>query len=149
MTKLKSRTHRRPTLSKHMTDFGIFYPRGHIVVAFAKREDAEKVRRDLLTGGYDPADCLLSTAIEVKKRAQHNLDDHTGFLARLGKSDEAVGQRLEAAKRGSTFLLIYAPGDLQGRARNERGPTGVVRIRQPLPSLRHPGSEVVRRQTGH
>jgi hypothetical protein len=106
-------------LSKNMTDFGIFYPRGHIVVAFGKREDAEKVRRELMTGGYDPADCLLSTARDVAKRARRNLDDHTGFLARLGKSDEAVRQRLEAAKRGSTFLLIYAPGDLEAeRAMN-------------------------------
>ena len=32
-------------LSK-MTQFGIFYPRGHVIVAFRSREDAEKVRRD-------------------------------------------------------------------------------------------------------
>jgi hypothetical protein len=41
-------------LSK-MTQLGIFYPRGHLVVAFRSR-DAAKVQRDLLTGGYDPAD---------------------------------------------------------------------------------------------
>jgi hypothetical protein len=32
----------------------------------------EKVRRDLMTGGYDPADCVLSTARELAKRARRN-----------------------------------------------------------------------------
>jgi len=102
-----------------MSDFGIFYPRGHLVVAFGKRQDAEQVRRDLLAGGYDPADCLLATAEEVAEGARRNLEDHTGFLARLGKSDEALARHLEAAKHGATFLLIYAPGDLESeRAMN-------------------------------
>jgi hypothetical protein len=102
-----------------MSDFGIFYPRGHLVVAFGRREDAEQVRRDLLTGGYDPADCLLATSGEVAEAARRNLENHTGFLARLGKSDEAVRKHLEAAREGDTFLLIYAPGDTESeRAMN-------------------------------
>ena len=51
---------------QEMTDFGVFYPRGHLVGAFPRREDAERVRRDL-----------------------------------------------RAAEAGSTFLVIYAPGDLE------------------------------------
>lgn len=94
-----------------MTDFGIFYPRGHLVAAFAKKEDAERVQRDLITGGYDPADCLLFTARQVAESAEKNLEDNTGMLARLGRSDEAVRKHLEAARQGDTFLLIYAPGD--------------------------------------
>lgn len=94
-----------------MSDFGIFYPRGHLVVAFGKRQDAERVRRDLLTGGYDAKDCLLATAAEVAKRAARNLEDHTGFIARLGSSDEAVRRHLDAARHGDSFLLIYAPSD--------------------------------------
>lgn len=54
-----------------MTQFGIFYPRGHLVVAFQNQEDA--------------------------RNAQKNLEDHTGLLARLGKSDEAVRTHLNAA----------------------------------------------------
>ncbi len=100
-------------MQKHMSDFGIFYPRGHLVVAFGKREDAERVQRDLLTGGYDPKDCLLATAAEVARGAERNLDDHTGFFARLGSSDEAVRKHLDAARHGDSFLLIYAPTDLE------------------------------------
>jgi hypothetical protein len=103
----------------NMTDFGMFYPRGHIVAAFPKRPDAERVQRDLFAGGYDPNDCLLFSAEEVSRNAKQNLEQNTGFLARLGKSDEAVRAHLRAAEKGSTFLVIYAPGDLEAeRAMN-------------------------------
>jgi hypothetical protein len=102
-----------------MTDFGIYYPRGHLVVAFRRREDAERVRQDLLTGGYDPQDCMLFTAEEVARNAQRNLEEHKGLLARLGKSDEAVQAHLKAAREGCTFLFIYAPSELEAdRAMN-------------------------------
>jgi hypothetical protein len=98
---------------RQMTDFGMFYPRGHLVAAFGRREDAERVRRDLLAGGYDEEDCLLVTSGEVAESARRNLADRQGPLSRLGRSDEAVGAHLRAAENGSTFLVIYAPGDLE------------------------------------
>jgi hypothetical protein len=102
-----------------MTDFGTFYPRGHLVAAFPKREDADRVRRDLLTGGYDPHDCQLFPAEAVARNARRNLEENTGFLATLGRSDEAVEAHLAAADKGSTFLVIYAPSDLEAeRAMN-------------------------------
>ncbi|MGJ0492434.1 hypothetical protein [Methylobacter sp.] len=93
------------------TDFGIFYPLGYLVVAFPKQEDAQQVQQDLITGGYDRSDCEVYSSEEVAAAAERNLADNTGFLARLGWSDEAVKTHLEAAKQGSAFLLIYAPGD--------------------------------------
>lgn len=93
------------------TSFGIFYPLGYLVVAFPKQEDALQVQRDLITGGYDRADCELHASEAVAAAAQRNLTDNTGFLARLGWADEAVKTHLEAARQGSAFLLIYAPGD--------------------------------------
>jgi hypothetical protein len=102
-----------------MTDFGMFYPRGHLVVALPRREDAERVRRDLLAGGYDDEDCILVPAEQVAESARRNLEDHQGPLSRLGRSDEAVGAHLRAAEKGSTFLVIYAPGELESeRAMN-------------------------------
>ena len=89
-------------MAKDLTDFGILYPRGHIVAVFHQGEDAEKARRDLLTGGYDPADCVLATPEQVAEGARKNLQDHTGFLSTLGKSDEAVAMHLEAAEQGHT-----------------------------------------------
>lgn len=93
------------------TSFGIFYPIGYLVVGFPKPEDAQQVQRDLLTGGYEQADCSLYTCEEVAAAAERNLADNKGFLARLGKSDNAVQVHLDAARQGATFLLIYAPGD--------------------------------------
>ncbi len=93
------------------TDFGVFYPLGHIVVAFPKYEDALGVQQDLVVGGYDLADCVIHKSEEVAAAAASNLRESTGWLARLGKSDEAVQAHLNAAKQGATFMLIYAPGD--------------------------------------
>jgi hypothetical protein len=101
-----------------MTQFGVFYPRGYIVAALGSRGDAERVRRDLLAGGYDDQDCVLVTSEEVKEEAGASLSN-IGFLATLGKIDEAVRRHLQAAEKGATFLLIYAPGDLEAeRAMN-------------------------------
>jgi hypothetical protein len=92
------------------TSFGIFYPTGWIVVAFPKREYAEQVRHDVLTGGYDEADCKLVRSDEVIPSAQAQLDD-SGWLGKLGMADEMIGRHLDAANRGSTFLLIHALSD--------------------------------------
>lgn len=114
-----------PRTAPQTTDFGIFYPVGYLVVAFPTHEAAQQAQRDLMTGGYEPGDCLLATSAEVAAAAERNLNDHTGFLARLGKSDEAVQVHLTAAQQGASFLLIYAPGDTDvARAMNviRRGP---------------------------
>jgi hypothetical protein len=91
-----------------LTDFGVFYPTGYIVAAFEREEDAQQVRQDLMTGGYHPCECQIASAEFVAETAQHNIDS-TGFLARLGASIKFVESHLEAARRGATFLLIYAP----------------------------------------
>jgi hypothetical protein len=108
-----------PPNPTEMTQFGIFYPVGYIVVGFPKTGDAQQAQRDLMSGGYNEGDCRLYSADEVADTAAHNLDANTGFLARLGRSDEAVQKHLDAAREGSTFLLIYAPGDIDSaRAMN-------------------------------
>lgn len=93
------------------TDFGIFYPVDYLVVAFAHQEDAQQVQKDLLAGGYDSADCAQYSSSEVATAAQGNLDEHTGFFARLGWSSKAVQIHLDAALDGAAFLMIFAPGD--------------------------------------
>ena len=103
-----------------MTDLGgIFYPVGYLVAAFPEEVQAQQVRRDLLTGGYEEADCVLYQSDEVAKATQQNLEQNTSWLSLLGKSDEALRVHLASAKRGASFLLIHAPGDTEaGRAMN-------------------------------
>ena len=46
------------------TQFGVFYPLGH-VVALQSREDAERIRQLLLDGGYDERDVILWDSAQV------------------------------------------------------------------------------------
>lgn len=92
------------------TSFGIFYPSGWTVVAFATEDAAQRVRRDLLTGGYSEDDCRMLRPEQVIPAAKGQLND-AGFLAQLGMADDMVARHLAAAKRGGTFLVIYAPSD--------------------------------------
>jgi hypothetical protein len=98
------------TESKLPTEFGIFYPTGWTVVAFKDKASAERVQRDLSTGGYDPEDCMLVTAKDVIPAAQEQLEG-ADWLARLGKADEMVEKHLQAAQGGSAFVIVYAPTD--------------------------------------
>jgi hypothetical protein len=68
----------------------------------------EKVRQDLVSGGYEPSECEIASAEFMADAAQRNINS-AGLLARLGASIKFVKSHLEAAKRGATFLLIYAP----------------------------------------
>lgn len=112
--------------SNRLTDVGgIFYPVGYLVAAFPERAHAERVRKELMTGGYDAGDCELFSSAQVAKASERNLEENTGFLATLGRSDEYVRKHLESAQEGASFLLIYAPGDTDTeRAMNviRRGP---------------------------
>lgn len=92
------------------TDFGLFYPVGHIVAAFPNQQDALRVRDDLMRGGYDADDCVVYNSEEVARMISENLEE-AGWLARLGKTDEALQKHLEAAQRHDAFALIYAPCD--------------------------------------
>ena len=47
------------------TQFGVFYPLGHVVVALQSREDAERMRQLLINGGYDERDVTLWSGSEV------------------------------------------------------------------------------------
>jgi hypothetical protein len=95
-----------------MTDLGgVFYPIGYLVAAFPERAQAEQVQSDLRTGGYDEGDCLLYRSDEVANATQQDLEQHSSWLSQLGQSDDALRVHLASAKRGSSFLLIYAPSD--------------------------------------
>jgi hypothetical protein len=96
---------------KYSTSFGLFYPVGYLVVGFQSKEDALRVQQDLITGGYEPDDCAFFSCKEVVEAATKNLN-HGHFLPRLGAADKMIEKHLEAAKEGSSFLVIYAPDRL-------------------------------------
>ena len=50
-----SNEHQQPPVP---TQFGVFYPLGHVVVALRSQEDAERMRQLLMDGGYDERDVM-------------------------------------------------------------------------------------------
>ncbi len=92
------------------TDFGAFYPTGHIVIAFEQYEKANRVCEELKSEGFKEQDCELHRSEEVADTARRNLEN-TGLMARVGKSVAAIKEHLHAAENGATFLLVHAPND--------------------------------------
>jgi hypothetical protein len=52
------------------TQFGVFYPLGHVVVALESHEDAERMRQLLIDGGYDEPDVTLWSGPQVATGAR-------------------------------------------------------------------------------
>jgi hypothetical protein len=94
------------------TQFGAFYPLGHVVVAMSSREDAEHLRQRLIDGGYDEPDVTLWSSSEVAAAARE-LQQSAGVIARIfGAEIAAVDRHIELADAGNTFVVAYCPSDL-------------------------------------
>lgn len=99
-------------------EFGVFYPTGYLIAAFPSQDAARVVQQDLMTGGYLKQDCELYAPKEVAAGARANYE-RAGVLSRVGTSAERVNEHLHAAEQGATFLLLYAPTELEAeRAMN-------------------------------
>jgi hypothetical protein len=104
-----SNEHQPPSVP---TQFGVFYPLGHVVVAFPSREDAERMRQLLLDGGYDERDVTLWSDSEVAVGARE-LRQSSSVIAKIfGAELEAMDKHIELADAGHTFLVAYSPSDL-------------------------------------
>jgi hypothetical protein len=68
--------------------FGAFYPLGYVVLAFAERQVAERVRQQLLNDRFEEAD---------------------GFASALGGETKIMEKHRDLAKSGATFLMVFAP----------------------------------------
>lgn len=91
-------------------DFGAFYPRGHVVMAFTRQAESDQVVRDL-------KDLRLSTALprevtsaQMIEFAERNIQQ-VGVIATLGTSVTTLQGFLEAARAGAVFLIVPAPDD--------------------------------------
>lgn len=93
-----------------MRDFGAFYPTGHMVVAFAREDDSERVLHELQALGSEFADCVGYSAREMAEFAEQNLDE-AGIIASFGASLSTVQSFLDAARQGASFLIIPTPDD--------------------------------------
>ncbi len=89
------------------TDFGLFYPMGYVIAAFPGAEPAERVRGDLLTGGYDESDVIRVPAQAMARTAGESVEN-AGFIASFGATKHVMETYRELAREGCDFLLIHA-----------------------------------------
>jgi hypothetical protein len=97
---------------KPPTQFGIFYPRGYVVVAFRTLQDAERMQWSLIEGGYAENDIKLLDTKRVLEGASADLEQLNPLVRALGAEAQATESHRAGAEAGHTFLVAYAPSDL-------------------------------------
>jgi hypothetical protein len=95
------------------TQFGIFYPRGYVVVALRTPEAAERMRRSLLEGGYAEDDIKMLDTQRVLEGATADLEQLHPLVRALGSEVQATESHQAGASAGHTFLVAYAPSELE------------------------------------
>jgi hypothetical protein len=88
--------------------FGVFAPIGYLVIAFPGEAEATQAREALLTGGYEDDEALMFSSQQVISDIENTRAD-ISILAYMGAERRHQKQHLEYAKRGSVFLVVYAP----------------------------------------
>lgn len=92
--------------------FGVFYPTGHVLIAFAKDAPAKDARQDLLRGGYEKDEVIYQSADYVVSEID-KLRPHISLLAQLGSQAEQMERHYELSKQGCAWLIVYAPTDAE------------------------------------
>jgi hypothetical protein len=96
------------------TSFGIFSPRGYVVMAFATEADAKQAREALISHGLKGDSItflgsrdMLDQIMKEEKEAEK--------IYQLGQEREKADRFAEFARSGSGFLAVYAPKDKDSR----------------------------------
>jgi hypothetical protein len=95
--------------------FGMFYPRGYVIVAFKGEDDASRVRQQLIDGGYDDEDVLLMDSAQVLEGSTADLEHLSPLIRALGSEPDLMEGHRAGAEAGQTFLIAYAPSDLDAQ----------------------------------
>jgi hypothetical protein len=105
---------RKMTKADMPTSFGIFSPTGHVVMAFATDADANKASAALQGAGVKADSILHYSPSEVLDLIKPTEDtDQKAY--QLGQETEKVDRYAELAKKGSGFLVVFAPKDADSK----------------------------------
>jgi hypothetical protein len=99
-------------VSKRPEQHGVFYPRGYVIITFESAQKAEDVRRRLLEGGYEEEDVEVMDTERVKRGTSEDLKHLSPVIRALGNEEDLIRGHQTQAAEGNTFLLAYAPSDL-------------------------------------
>lgn len=91
-------------------DFGVFYPRGHMVVAFQAHANLEQLAQGLKDLGQATTDHLEVTSHQMIEFAERNIQE-AGVIATLGTSVTTLQGFLDAARKDAVFLIVPTPDD--------------------------------------
>jgi hypothetical protein len=92
--------------------FGMFYPRGYVILAFRAEEEAERVWQLLVDGGYDEDDVRVMDRARVMEGSSGDLEHLSPLIKLLGSESDILESHKSGAASGQTFLIAYAPSDL-------------------------------------
>jgi len=81
-------------------------------VAFRTLEDAERMQWSLVEGGYTEDDIKLLDTKRVLEGASADLEQLNPLVRALGAEAQATESHKAGAAAGHTFLVAYAPSDL-------------------------------------
>jgi len=101
--------HKQSDLNKG-TEGQLFYPRGFIVIAFTRAEDAQQAVERLQDGGLPSDDLTIVDPESMRQQAAENLE-HPSIFAAMGSSVKVRQEQFELASSGCTFVLIDATRD--------------------------------------
>lgn len=98
------------------TLFGIFYPTGYVLSVFEDSADAEGAGAGLRNAGFADDDLVLASGADVLAYS-HVLRGNPSLFTRFerfvsrvyGDETHLADEVVELAKRGHTFVAVYAP----------------------------------------
>ena len=99
-------------VSKRPEQHGVFYPRGYVIITFQTAQKAEDMRQRLLDGGYEEEDVEVMDTERVKRGTSEDLKHLSPVIKALGSEGDLIRGHQTQAAEGNTFLLAYAPSDL-------------------------------------
>jgi hypothetical protein len=105
----------RLDMSQRPTKFGMFYPRGYVIVTFSDAAAAELVRQQLLIGGYEEDDVQLMDTKRVLEGSSEDLEQLNPLIKALGSESQIMEGHREGAAAGQSFLIAYAPSELDAQ----------------------------------
>jgi hypothetical protein len=89
--------------------FGAFYPLGYVVLAFAERQVAERVKLQLLNDHFEEADIAILGPEDLIETEGGEGGHADGFASAMGGETKIMEKHRDLAKSGATFLMVFAP----------------------------------------
>lgn len=97
----------------------VFYPRGYVIAGFATPDQAEQVRQALRDERFADEHIVVLRPNELlaenRERKAVEKESLAGkleaFFSNMGDDSNYVEQYVNLARKGHTFVLVYAPED--------------------------------------